>query len=218
MNPHATHDPGGPAGGTTGNVIHWARGYDLLVRLLPFSRGLRAQLVELAAPAAGERVLDVGCGTGLLAMALVARVGNGAVHGIDASTEMIDLARKKAARAGSQVDFQVAPVEALPFPDGSFDLVTSSLMLHHLPRDAKRAGLAQIRRVLAPGGRFVAVDFATHSHSPLGHLLSVLGHAHGESTVGSMTPLLKEAGFREVEAVPTRHKRFAFLRARCVAP
>jgi hypothetical protein len=60
----------------------------------------------------------------------------------------------------------------------------------------------------------MAMDFVAHSHSPLGHLLAILGHAHGESTVAELTPLLREAGFSDVEAIPTRHKNFAFIRAR----
>jgi len=87
-------------------------------------------------------------------------------------------------------------------------------MLHHLPDDLKRKGLAEIRRVLNPGGRFLAMDFAAHSHSPIGHLFSIFGHARGEPIVDVLTPMLKDAGFEDVEAVPTRHKNFAFIRAR----
>src|SRR5205085_6860440 len=114
---------------------------------------------------------------------------------------------------------QVALIEAIPFPAATFDLVTSSLMLHHLPDDLKRTGLDEIRRVLKRGGRFMALDFATHSHSPLGpgrplsHLLSTFGHARGASVVDKLMPMLKEAGFSDVEAIPTHHKNFAFIRA-----
>src|ERR671930_1380154 len=205
---------------TAGRVLHGARWYDLFTRLISFGRdkAIREQLVGLAAPAPGEQVLDVGCGTGTLALALKSSVGTGEVHGIDASPEMIGVAKEKATKAGSDIDFQVALIEAIPFPDATFDLVTSSLMLHHLPDDLKRTGLAEIRRVLRPGGRFVAVDFAAHSPSPLGHLLSIFGHSRGESMVDKLMPMLKDAGFRDVEAIPTRHKNFAFIRARRPLP
>jgi ubiquinone/menaquinone biosynthesis C-methylase UbiE len=92
-------------------------------------------------------------------------------------------------------------------------------MLHHLPTDLKRTGLAEIRRVLKPSARFLALDFAAHSPSafgpgrPLGHLLSPNGHARGASTVDVLRPLLQDAGFSAVEVLPTRHKTVAFVRA-----
>jgi demethylmenaquinone methyltransferase/2-methoxy-6-polyprenyl-1,4-benzoquinol methylase/phosphoethanolamine N-methyltransferase len=207
---------------TAGRVLHRARWYDLFGRVISFGRdkAIREQLIALAAPAPGEKLLDVGCGTGTLALDLKSRMGTGEVHGIDASPEMIAVAREKAAKAGSAIDVQVALIEALPFPDATFDLVTSSLMLHHLPDDLKRTGLDEIRRVLKPGGRFMAMDFAAHSHSPLGpgrplgHLLAIIGHARGERMVDKLMPMLKDAGFSDVEGIPTRHKNVTFIRAR----
>jgi SAM-dependent methyltransferase len=77
-------------------------------------------------------------------------------------------------------------------------------MLHHLPDNLKAKGFLEIRRVLKPGGCFMAVDFAAHSHSPLGHLLSIFGHSRGESMVDKLIPMLKDAGFSDVEGIPTR--------------
>src|SRR5207249_1419789 len=120
------------------------------------------------------------------------------VHGIDASPDMIKVAKEKVAKGGPEIDFEVALIEAIPFPGDSFDLVTSSLMLHHLPAALKHTGLAEVRRVLKPGCRFVAMDFATEGHSPFGHVISMFGLARGAPMVDTLEPKLREAGFDDV--------------------
>ena len=204
------HQPTVSAPHTAGRLIHHARLYDVFGKKMS---GGRNTLVELAAPAPDDSVLDVGCGTGEVALAIAARVPGAKVVGIDASPEMIARARAKAAKSASRVEFQVAAIESLPFADDSFDVVTSSLMLHHLPVDLKRAGLAEVRRVLKPGGRFVAADFATDSHTRLGHLLSVFGHGRGPAAIDSLEPLLRDAGFQHIDAAATRHKNLLFVQA-----
>ena len=154
---------------TTGRLIRWAKYYDLIVQVMALGQAgkLRRMTIERAHVKPGECVLDVGCGTGDLTLLAKKITGpSGQVAGIDPAPEMIDVARGKAKRARSDVDFRVGVIEQLPFPDGSFDVVLSSLMMHHLPDDLKQRGLAEIRRVLrspdavlgTPGGRVVIVD------------------------------------------------------------
>jgi demethylmenaquinone methyltransferase/2-methoxy-6-polyprenyl-1,4-benzoquinol methylase/phosphoethanolamine N-methyltransferase len=126
---------------------------------------------------------------------------------------MIEVAKRKIAEKRVDVDLRVALVEEIPFPEESFDLVTSSLMLHHLPEDLKRTGLAEIRRVLKRKGRFVAMDFAVESHGVRGHLLSLFGHAPGKRLVEKLPPMLRDAGFTRVESVASRYRTFDFIRA-----
>jgi len=202
---------------TAGRTIRsWARFYDAASWLLSFGRSpaIRRMTVEMAAAAPDEAVLDVGCGTGSLAIALKAKVGeSGEVKGIDASPEMIEQARRKAAKQGAGAGFEVALIEELPFPEGRFDLVVSSFMLHHLPDEVKRRGLAEIRRVLKPGGRLLAVDFSGTSQSVTGHLLSIFGHTHGAG-LDALAPVMAEAGFAEVETGVTKYRSLAYLRGK----
>ncbi len=123
-------------------------------------RELRNRAATLARLHPGEAVLDVGCGTGTLALEAKRCVGQaGRVAGVDPSQEQIARAHAKAARRHLPIDFQIGVIEQFAFPDQTFDVVFSTLMMHHLPASLKRQGLAEIARVLKPGGRLVIADF-----------------------------------------------------------
>lgn len=202
---------------TKGLVMHSeARYYDLLAWLLTLGRerALRERLTELARLQPGESVLDVGCGTGTLAITAKKRVGSsGAVVGIDASPEMIERAKRKALKAGVEVQFQTAIVEALPFPDASFDVVFSTLMLHHLPRPVRELCAREMRRVAKPDGRIVAVDFATPARERKGLFARL--HRHGHMTLRDIVALLTEAGMHveEIGAVGVSDLQFVIAAA-----
>ena len=114
---------------------------------------------------------------------------------------MIELARRKAARAGVHAKFDVGVVEALPYPDGHFDVVLSSLMLHHLPDDLKRGGLAEVHRA-EPAGRLVAIDFGATPGKGIGHLLCVLGQRRGSDDAEQLYEMFRKAGFDADEMGP----------------
>jgi ubiquinone/menaquinone biosynthesis C-methylase UbiE len=200
---------------TRGSVIHWANHYDKVVSLLTLGRRkrLRSLTIALARIQPGERVLEVGCGTGDVAIAACAPAGpRGLVAGIDAGPEMIAVARAKAARAGVTVDFRLEPIEALSYADATFDVVLSSLMMHHLPDDLKRQGLAEIARVLKPGGRLLIVD-AERPHNHVGQGVNRL-MLHGKLSTGTqdLAPLLIAAGFGEIETGSTDFTALGFGR------
>ena len=190
--------------GSPGKVLHGARAYDILALVLTLGneRRFRERLVRLARLAPGESVLDVGCGTGALAIAAARQVGSaGVVCGVDPSPEMVARARRKAAKAGIDARFETAPAQALPFPDASFDAVLSSLTLHHLSEDGRRQGLGEIRRVLRPGGTFLAIDLG-HGGKKLRHgrLHRLRGHA--DFDLDELTPALESEALEVVERGP----------------
>jgi ubiquinone/menaquinone biosynthesis C-methylase UbiE len=199
---------------TTGVILHSAARYDLLVWLLTLGRErvFREKVIRLARLQPGEAVLDVGCGTGTLAIAAKRHVGRtGAVYGIDASREMLARAEKKARRAGVEIVLKNAMAQALPFPDAHFDVVLTTVMLHHLPRKARQQCVAEIRRVLKADGRVLAVDFGLSARERKG--LFAHFHRHGHVKLPDMISLLSEAGLSSVESGAVGFRDLQFVLA-----
>ena len=202
------------SGRTTGRVLHRTRVYDLLAWLMTFGRetAFRDTILDLAALAPGESVLDVGSGTGTLAIRAKQRVGTGGfVCGIDASAEMVAAARTKAKKARADLVFENAIVEALPFPDARFDAVFSTLMMHHLPRPARAQCVSEMRRVRKPGGRVVVVDFGS-AQSERRTLLDHF-HRHGHVKPEELVKLLEDAGFSITSSGPIGIRDLQFVTA-----
>jgi SAM-dependent methyltransferase len=126
---------------------------------LPDVRRLKQRVLELLALQAGDRVLEVGCGTGDDARDLRSVVGErGKVFGVDVSAAMIDTAIERSRSAGIGVDFRVASALALPFPDDCFDACRCERVLMHLDGDPADA-IAEMARTTCAGGRIVISDF-----------------------------------------------------------
>jgi demethylmenaquinone methyltransferase/2-methoxy-6-polyprenyl-1,4-benzoquinol methylase/phosphoethanolamine N-methyltransferase len=200
---------------TEGNTIRWAFFYDLLVKgiLLGKEENLRASIVDLAQLQPGEKVLDVGCGTGSLA--ITAKVKAGAsieMYGRDAAPEMIARARQKAAKAGVAIDFQTGVVEAIDFPEDTFDVAVSSFMVHHLPGGLKAKAFAEMYRVLKSGGRLLVVDFEPPHNRFLVRILPLfLSQEMMKIDNSQMPPLLEGAGFMSVKTGNAGHRLASFV-------
>ena len=203
-----------PAQRTTGLLIHAPVRYDFMVWLFTLGRerAFREQILDFANLAPGEAVLDVGCGTGSLAIAAKRHVGpTGAVYGVDASPKMLARAGKKAVKIGLDVVFRNGAAQALPFADGQFDAVLSTLLLHHLPRTARQQCASEMRRVLKPGGRALVVDFAGSADHANGFLTRI--HRHGHVKPGEIMALLGEAGLTIADSGAVGFRDLQFVRA-----
>ena len=175
--------------------------YDPFTKLFGFD-GARRALLEQAALEPHFRVLDVGCGTGTLAISIKRLYPAVEVVGLDPDARALARARRKAKRAGVSVQFDRGFSDALGYPDRAFDRVFSSMMFHHLDECDKEPTLREIRRVLKPGGRLELLDFdGPDAHA--GGLLGRLIHSHARlrgNAVTRVLDLMVWAGF----AVPKK--------------
>lgn len=176
------------------------RWYDTIVRLTTREATCKQRLVKLAAPRDGDRILDLGCGTGTLTIALGACAPGACVIGFDADEQALDIARRKSAAAPGTVFFQRGFAQQMPFAPGAFDVIVSSLFFHHLDRDAKRAVLAEARGALRPGGKLVIADWGKPAGPISRAMFFVVQALDGfettrDSVQGALPQLIRDAGF-----------------------
>ena len=183
--------------------------YDWIVPLAGLvmggARQVREDAVARLAPAPGHRVLDLGCGTGAVARLIAARLGpNGTVIGVDGSPAMLKVAGRRC--SDPRIHFRHANARELPLEDQSVDCAVATLVLHELDDDTRPVAVAEVYRVLRPGGRFLVVDFA----SPESGLVARLRYhllMHGSPAVErGWAADLERAGFAgvKVEAASSR--------------
>lgn len=142
------------------------RFYDPVVALTTREREFKRRLLAQLAPGAGMRILDLGCGTGTLALAIAAVEPEAEVHGLDADPGMLVRAREKAAVRGgaaAAIEFRQGFADALPWEDGCFDAVVSTLFFHHLTTAVKDRVVAEVARVLRTGGSLHIADWGRPS-------------------------------------------------------
>ncbi len=187
---------------TRGHTLGAPRFYDLTAEV--FFLGRRRATFEALLAAAGVRrgqhALDVACGTGYFARLLAERVGpSGVVAGVDASPEMIAYASRKAARLDN-CHFHIGTAEALDFPSAHFDVVLSSLAMHHLPDDLQAMAFREMYRVLRAGGTVLVAD-AQMPRAGLARLATIAtGHARMAQSTPDLEALAQQAEFTHIEA------------------
>lgn len=192
-------------------------GYDLLTRLFGFNR-VHETLIAQAELADGHRVLEIGCGTGNLAIRAKKTHPAVSVVGSDPDPLALSRAQRKTAQLNG-IRFERGYAQRLPYADGEFDRVLSSMMLHHLDDDAKSAAAAEVFRVLRPSGRVHLVDMGGDMTARDGLSARLVMHSpHAAGNLGDAIPrLLRAAGLDCTEVATQRHRfvgRLTYYRAR----
>lgn len=164
----------------------------------------RPRLVERAlSGAAPLRILDLGCGTGAMALALARALPSATLIGVDGDPDVLERAQAKAHTEGIELELHEALADHLPIPDASVQCVVSTLMFHHLTPSVKRGALAEARRVLGAGGRLLICDVGRASDPVmraaffavqlLDGFANTRSHARGE-----LPEIVSQAGFSAV--------------------
>lgn len=191
--------------------------YDPVARLTTREHEFKSALIRQARIADGNRVLDVGCGTGTLAVAAKLSARACEVTGLDGDPAILKQARAKTQRAGVEINFNEGMSFALPYADASFDRVLSSLFFHHLTRENKLKTLSEAHRVLKPGGELHIADWGTPDN-----LLMKVGSflvqkfdgvkTTADSFNGLLPKFVKQTGFVAVEETLHFNSLFGTIR------
>ncbi|HET9401141.1 MAG TPA: class I SAM-dependent methyltransferase [Candidatus Acidoferrales bacterium] len=197
MHSHAQHDYL-PAAGSD-----WALPfYDLVTTLLGANRA-RNELLALMDLKPGNRLLDIGCGTGTFAVQLKQGFPTVEITGLDPDPKALARAQRKASRSKLAVKFDLGYSDQLPYDARSLDHVSSSFMFHHLKREQKEPTLREVLRVLKPGGDLAFVDLA--GPQP-GAKQGLTPHVHSKEQMEDnrehrVIQLMRSAGFADAKLV-----------------
>lgn len=175
-----------------------------MVALVARERTLKLGVIRRARLAAGEEVLDLGCGTGTLALLALETEPGIELVGFDADPVVLSRAREKADAAGATIELDEGLSTDLPYADARFDVVLSTLFFHHLADEDKQRTAAEVARVLKPGGRLVVADLGRPHGAGMRVAARVTtqlldGTATTASSVAGLLPgILRAAGLRDV--------------------
>lgn len=177
--------------------------YDAVVAATTRERLFKEVLMKQARLADGQRVLDLACGTGTLAVWIKQRHPGVEVSGIDGDAGILSIARRKAQQAGVSIRFEHGLSHRLPYPDASFDRVLSSLFFHHLSWQQKVGAAREVHRVVHPGGELHVADWGPASGPMMRGAFVAIQLLDGftntrDNAEGRLLELFQGAGFGEV--------------------
>jgi ubiquinone/menaquinone biosynthesis C-methylase UbiE len=183
--------------------------YDLFARLFMPEKRFKRDLIAHASIAPGQRVLDLGAGTGTLAIMIKQIQAEAQVIGLDSDPEILSIARGKAARSGVEISFEPGNAVALPYSNQSFDRVLSTLVMSLLNREEKALAIGEAYRVLRRGGELHITDFG-QPHTEWGRMVSPLVRRFepiSDNLDGLLPNLFQDAGFVNI----AESRRYATL-------
>jgi len=191
--------------------------YDVVVRLTVREKKFKKALTEQANFADGQRVLDLACGTGTLAVLVKKTHPKVQVTAIDGDAKILAIAKRKASKKGVDVQFDEGLSFALPYANESFERVVSSLFFHHLTHDDKLKTLREVLRVLKPNGELHIADWGLPSNFLMKIASRGIELLDGAETTadnfkGLLPSLASEAGFREIEETQYFNSLFGTVR------
>lgn len=177
------------------------RWYDPMMQHLFPEAAIKTALISQANIQPGQNILDMGCGTGTLTLLIKQTQPNATVYGLDVDAQVLGIARNKAEQARKTIVLHQGTATCLLYPDGSFDCVFASLMLHHLTQEDKRRALKEAFRILKPGGELHVADFGK-PHDRTMRLISLAvrwAEQIHDNVLGLLPVFMEEAGFCPVE-------------------
>lgn len=194
--------------------------YDPVTRLATRETTFKQALLRQAGIRDQQRILDLGCGTGTLALMAKRAYPAADVIGFDADAEALALAAAKAANDRLEVLLDQGLASALPYANDSFDRALSSLFFHHLSFESKKAAIREVLRVLRPGGEFHIADWGKPTNSVM--RMAFLGvqmldgfRTTADSVRGVLLDLLREGGFEKVETTECFSTLFGTMSLYC---
>ncbi len=184
--------------------------YDPLLKWGMREETFKRRLIGRAHARPGQRVLDLGCGTGTLTVMLKLSAPLAHITGIDGDEKVLAIAKAKAGQAKVEIRWDHGLAYELPYPDHSFDLVVSSLVIHHLASADKVRAFREVRRILRPAGEFHIVDFG-RPFSLLTRIQAAIMKGLEEAADnfnGRILPFLQQVGFEAAAEVEPAHTIF----------
>lgn len=191
--------------------------YDAVVRLTVREKKFKTALIEQANFADGQRVLDLACGTGTLAVLIKENYPRVEITGIDGDEKVLAIAENKAAKKSVNIQFDKGLSFELPYADETFERIVSSLFFHHLIRDDKLKTLREVLRVLKPGGELHIADWGLPSNILMKIASRGIELLDGSETTadnfkGLLPSLVNEAGFHKTEEKQFFNSLFGTIR------